>query len=152
KELTTMKLLPSMDWLAAASSFLLAVVLTPAVRRLACALGMMARPKSDRWHKQPTALLGGLAVFASVMIVALTTVPHSLRNLIVIGASAVLFLVGLLDDFVQLKPYQKLVGQIVGAAMVVASGLTLHWTAFTPLDVVITILWLIGITNAINLL
>jgi UDP-GlcNAc:undecaprenyl-phosphate GlcNAc-1-phosphate transferase len=56
------------------------------------------------------------------------------------------------DDIFHTKPYQKLIGQIIGAAAVVNYGLTLPWTRSASINVVITILWLIGITNAINLL
>ena len=59
---------------------------------------------------------------------------------------------GLVDDLIHTKPYQKLIGQIMGSAFVVYYGLSLPWTRSVSLNVVITIFWLIGITNAINLL
>ena len=71
---------------------------------------------------------------------------------VVIGASTFLFLVGLLDDLIHTKPYQKLIGQVMGSAFVVYYGLTLPWTRYSALNVALTIFWLIGITNAVNLL
>src|SRR6185503_17431140 len=71
---------------------------------------------------------------------------------VVIGAASFLFLVGLVDDWLHIKPYQKLIGQVIGAAAVVNYGLLLPWTRSLPVNMVITIFWLIGITNAINLL
>src|SRR4029079_11542787 len=62
------------------------------------------------------------------------------------------FLVGLIDDWLHIKPYQKLIGQVSGAAAVVNYGLLLAWTRALAANMVITIFWLIGITNAINLL
>ena len=53
---------------AVAASFLLAVALTPLVRAFARRQGMVALPKTDRWHKKPTAMLGGIAIWASVLI------------------------------------------------------------------------------------
>ena len=71
---------------------------------------------------------------------------------VVLGASSFLFAVGLADDLFHAKPYQKLIGQVMGAAFVVYYGLTLPWTGSSAVNMVITIFWLIGITNAINLL
>jgi len=127
-------------------------ILTPVVRLLARRWGMVARPKADRWHKRPTALMGGVAIFVPVMAAELALAPRSRETLAVLGSSAFLFLIGVLDDLVNLKPYQKLAGQILGAAAVIACGLTLPWTGSAPLDAAITLLWLVGITNAVNLL
>src|ERR1700761_828516 len=101
-------------------SLALGLALTPAVRALAHAVGFVARPKSDRWHKRPTALLGGLAIFATVLVVAFLFVPRTQQNLVVLTTSSFLFIVGLADDIWQLKPYQKLIGQVLGASLVVA--------------------------------
>ena len=138
--------------LALATSFALVVVLTPLVRVLARRWGVVARPKSDRWHSKPTAMLGGLPIWLAVMVAYLLFVPHTPRGWVVVGASTFLFVVGLVDDLVNAKPYQKLIGQVMGSAFVVYYGLNLQWTRYASLDMLITIFWLIGITNAINLL
>lgn len=137
---------------AVATSLVLALVLTPIVRALARRWGVVARPKTDRWHKKPTAMLGGTAVFLSVLITYLFLMPHTRNGWVVIGASSFLFLVGLVDDLVHTKPYQKLIGQVMGAAFVIYYGLSTTWTGSALVNMVITIFWLIGITNAINLL
>ena len=147
-----------------AASFALALILTPIVRRLARRWGAVARPKTDRWHKKPTAMLGGVAIFMSVASVILMyllfvvprpeeIVNHSRSYLwVALGASAFLFAVGLADDLFHAKPYQKLIGQVMGATFVVYYGLSLPWTGSAAVNMVITIFWLIGITNAVNLL
>ena len=140
------------DLLPVVLSFAGTLVLTPVVRALARRRGVVARPKSDRWHKKPTALLGGGAIFTVVAAVNLALVPLMLQARVVLCAGAFLFLVGLIDDFFNLKPYQKLSGQIMGAAAVVWCGLTLPWTGSPPVNMAITLFWLIGITNAVNLL
>ena len=141
-------------WVAAA--LVLALVLTPIVRALARRWGAVARPKTDRWHKQPTAMLGGVAIWFSVSLVIaayLLFVPHETPyGWVVLAASSFLFFVGLADDLFHAKPYQKLIGQVMGAAFVIYYGLTLPWTHSAPVNIVITIFWLIGITNAVNLL
>ncbi|HXI62776.1 MAG TPA: hypothetical protein VNF70_08690, partial [Pyrinomonadaceae bacterium] len=133
-------------------SLALAAVLTPVVRRLARRWGFVAKPKTDRWHKRPTAMMGGVAIWLAVITTYLTLVPHTSAGWVVAGAASFLFLVGLIDDWLHIKPYQKLIGQVIGAAIVVNYGLVLPWTRSLPANMVITIFWLIGITNAINLL
>src|ERR1051325_6942509 len=133
-------------------SFALAAALTPLVRSLARRWGFVAKPKTDRWHKKPTAMMGGVAIWLAVIATYLVPVPHSGAGWVVVGAASFLFVVGLADDLLHFKPYQKLIGQVIGAAIVVNYGLVLPWTRYLPLNMVITIFWLIGITNAVNLL
>lgn len=142
---------------AIATSFVVAVCLTPLIRAFARSRGLVAQPKLDRWHKKPTAMLGGVAIWFSVVAtyVILTSarlIPESTYGRTIINASTFLFLVGLVDDLIHTKPYQKLIGQIMGAALVIYYGLTLPWTRSVSVNIAITIFWLIGITNAINLL
>jgi UDP-GlcNAc:undecaprenyl-phosphate/decaprenyl-phosphate GlcNAc-1-phosphate transferase len=138
--------------LAVAASLVLTLVLTALVRALAHRFGIVARPKTDRWHKKPTAMLGGLAIWLSMVISYFVFIPRSTYGWVVMSASSLLFLVGLVDDLIHVKPYQKLIGQIMGAALVVYYGLTLPWTGSVLLNMAFAIFWLIGITNAINLL
>ncbi len=140
------------DLLPAVVSFALALAFTPLVRALAFRWGMVVHPRSDRWHRRPTAMLGGVAIFAAVASACLTVAPRQPHVLLVLGVSAFLFLVGLVDDLRPLKPYQKVIGQIMGAALVVSGGLVLPWTANPAVNAALTIFWLVGITNAINLL
>jgi len=138
--------------LAVAASLVLALVLTPLVRTLARRYGIVAKPKTDRWHKKPTAMLGGVAIWASVVITVQFLIPHTTYSWVILRASTFLFLVGLVDDLIHIKPYQKLIGQILGAAYVVYYGLSLPWTSSVLVNMALAIFWLIGITNAINLL
>src|SRR5947208_9050136 len=133
-------------------SLALALALTPVMRAISRRLGFVARPTSDRWHKKPTAMMGGVAIWLAVIVTYLSLVPHSRQGWVVVGASSFLFLVGVTDDILPIKPYQKLIGQVIGAAIAVNYGLSLPWTRSFSVNMVITIFWLIGITNAINLL
>ncbi|HJS22896.1 MAG TPA: hypothetical protein VJ751_00915 [Pyrinomonadaceae bacterium] len=138
--------------LAVATSVCLALILTPLVRGLARRYSFVAQPKTDRWHKKPTAMLGGTAICLSVIITLLVFSLHTTYGLQILLASTFMFLVGLVDDLIHIKPYQKLIGQILGSAFVVYYGLSLPWTGSVLLNMVLAIFWLIGITNAINLL
>ncbi len=133
-------------------SAVVAALLSLLVRSFAVKAGFVARPKSDRWHKRPTAMLGGVAIFATtIALFAVFAVPTKESLVVLVGASF-LFLVGLLDDIVNIKPYQKLIGQLIGAAFVIGFGLKLPITGYELFDIWITVFWLVGITNAINLL
>lgn len=133
-------------------SFVLAIISTYLVRELARRFDFVAKPKSDRWHKKPTAMYGGVAIFAATVLMYGVFVPKTQESLVILGASSLLFLVGLLDDYLNIKPYQKLIGQLIGATIIVGFGLTLPLTGNAIIDIWITVFWLIGITNAINLL
>ena len=150
------------------SAFLLCLVLTPLIRYLAMVRGWMARPVKERWHKRPTALMGGIAIYVGMAVplffitdftILIPYVhqfpnhpaPPSLGAAVWIGASF-LFALGLLDDFIDLKPYTKLVGQILVATMAAFLGFRLHWFVSLTLDTMVTIFWIVGITNAFNLI
>ncbi len=149
-------------------SFFICLVLTPLVRRTARDKGWLAQPSDQRWHKKPTALLGGVAIYAGMAVPLFflcdfsTLIPHLSRSAVVkvpaspeaavwLGITA-LFLLGLVDDFVGIKPHTKLVGQIVVASFIAFIGFRLHWFVSLTLDTMVTIVWIVGITNAFNLL
>ncbi len=133
-------------------AFVLTLALTPIVRAFARRTGAVAKPKADRWHALPTAMLGGVAIFLPTIILSATLIPFASQYFVVFAASAWMFALGLVDDCLHIKPYQKLIGQIMGASLVTYYGLTLPWTSAPPVNMMLTILWLVGITNAVNLL
>ncbi|HEX8189727.1 MAG TPA: hypothetical protein VF586_15335 [Pyrinomonadaceae bacterium] len=138
--------------LPAAAALALSLALTPLVRAFARRFDVIARPRSDRFSKRPTAMMGGVAIYLAVLAAYLLFVPHTREGWVVMGASTALFAVGLVDDFLHIKPYQKLIGQVLGASAVVYFGLLLPWGWGAAGAMLLTIFWLIGITNAINLL
>ncbi|MCA1623251.1 MAG: glycosyl transferase [Acidobacteria bacterium] len=133
-------------------SLLLSIVLTYVVRRWARRYGYVAAPKANRWHKKPTAMMGGVAIFLTTVVVYALFVPKTTESLVILGGSSILFLVGLIDDILHIKPYQKLIGQFIGVATVIGFGLVQPWTPLEIFNIAITAFWLVGITNAINLL
>ena len=107
----------SLNLLPILVSFALALVLTPLVRRLARHWGMVAQPKADRWHNKPTAMLGALAVFLTAGVSYLLLIGHMQHRpycWVVMLGSALVVVVGLIDDIVRVKRYQNLIGQVVG--------------------------------------
>jgi UDP-GlcNAc:undecaprenyl-phosphate GlcNAc-1-phosphate transferase len=139
-------------YIAAIAAFAAAIGLTFAVREAARRYGLVAKPKADRWHTRPTAMYGGVAIFAATALGYLILVPKTPESVIVFAAATILFIVGLVDDILYIKPYQKLVGQLIGALLIVGGGLKMPLTGYELIDIWITVFWVIGITNAINLL
>lgn len=135
-------------------TFALSLVMTPVVRAVARKTGFVAKPRADRWHSKPTALMGGVGIYLSFIVCFVVLYSRGIiprGALLVIGASSMAVL-GFVDDIVQLRPYAKLVAQIVAAIVLTAFGATLQWTPWAPINQAITVVWLVGVTNAMNLL
>ena len=131
--------------------FTVALALVPLCRRASHRFGCTARPKDDRWHREPTPLLGGVAI--AVTVLAGYSVLGSPAKLpILLAGATLMFLLGLVDDLVDLKPYAKLVAEIAIASLFVFFGYRLGWTTSLTLDTILTMVWIVGITNAFNLL
>jgi UDP-GlcNAc:undecaprenyl-phosphate/decaprenyl-phosphate GlcNAc-1-phosphate transferase len=123
------------------------------VRTLARRFELVAKPRADRWHRKPTALYGGVGIFTGFVLVALWYPPADFPgDHLLLLCSGGMFALGLVDDVVRLKPYSKLVGQIVFATVFTIFGTRLHWVASPVVDHCLTIFWLVGIANAVNLL
>jgi UDP-GlcNAc:undecaprenyl-phosphate GlcNAc-1-phosphate transferase len=144
----------------------LALVMTPWVRALAERLGIMDRPGARKVHSRAVARLGGLAVAVSATIGA-TVAPLAGEGALgvdgalapmLIGA-ALVFAVGLWDDVRGAAPGVKILVQAVAAALVIGSGATIDRVTLAGTTYVlgvfaapVTLLWILAITNAFNLL
>ncbi|HEY7288090.1 MAG TPA: hypothetical protein VH497_21730 [Vicinamibacterales bacterium] len=132
-------------------SFGASVALTPVFRLLSQRLGQVARPQEDRWHRQSTALFGGLAI-AIVTVAAGSTIDGLGQIRTLIACSALIAIFGFVDDTLSLKPSTKLVAQITVASILLFFGLRLHWMESLLGDAMLTVFWIVGVTNAFNLL
>ncbi|RLB15101.1 MAG: glycosyl transferase [Deltaproteobacteria bacterium] len=135
-----------------------ALLLTPLMRKVAFATGQVAVPKESRWHKKETALLGGVAIYMSTTAIWAVGagywgwVAFGKPFLVVMAAATAIFLLGLADDLFTMDPQHKLAGQIIISGALMFLGFHLQWTGYKTLDLLLSILWLVGITNAFNLL
>jgi UDP-GlcNAc:undecaprenyl-phosphate/decaprenyl-phosphate GlcNAc-1-phosphate transferase len=138
--------------LPAAAAVIWILLRTPLAVRLAAA------PREDRWHERTTPMLGGIGIFAGLLVgfwvaVAVDAAPASREALAIIGACGILFVAGLLDDLFSLGPIPKLAAQLAAAGLVIANGLTI--SGLISNDVLagaVALVWLVGMTNAFNLL
>ncbi|WP_077706370.1 glycosyltransferase family 4 protein [Virgibacillus dokdonensis] len=142
--------------IAAATSFLL----TYPVKKFAVFVGAVDFPNYRKIHTKVTPRLGGLAIFLG-MGAGLLYLQPSHPHLAEIAAGAVVIIVtGALDDRFGIQPVVKLTGQLIAASFLVSSGLIIEKLTL-PLfgtvelgfaSVLITVFWVVGITNAINLI
>nr|MBP6944091.1 undecaprenyl/decaprenyl-phosphate alpha-N-acetylglucosaminyl 1-phosphate transferase [Candidatus Omnitrophota bacterium] len=134
------------------TAFSIAFLTTPVVKAAAGRLGIVAKPKEDRWHKKVIPLMGGIAIFTAFMTTYLIFMRGGKVNMGLVVGGASIFLLGVVDDIRGLSPQTKLVGQIVCASLAVMFGVSIKVIPFAAISVPITILWMVGITNSFNLL
>ena len=133
-------------WYVAA--LLVSASLVPMCRSIALRNGFVARPREDRWHRNPTALLGGIAI--AVTAIGLALASGDVQRLALPLAGGLIFLLGVADDILPLKPSTKLIAEIVVASAFVFFGQRLHWTDLQTLDVLLTIVWLVRILKKLK--
>jgi UDP-GlcNAc:undecaprenyl-phosphate GlcNAc-1-phosphate transferase len=137
-----------------ASALILVLGTTPVIRRIANRLGIVDQPDARRLHLTPVPLLGGVAIYAGFIIALLVfgegwVVSQAIG--ILVGATIVSFL-GIWDDRRGLRPLLKLLGQAIAASIIIISGIQVSFLPHPALNVAITFIWILGITNALNLL
>lgn len=149
-----------MIYIGAMMCFLTVIILTPLVKRLAIKVGATDEPNNRKVHEKIMPRLGGLAIYVSFLLGFLIFIPETIHYWpIMLGATVIVF-VGILDDLFQKSAKFKFIMQIIAAVIPVVGGfkidfITLPFTdqiEFGFFAVPITILWIVAITNAINLI
>jgi UDP-GlcNAc:undecaprenyl-phosphate GlcNAc-1-phosphate transferase len=141
----------------AALAFALSFFAVPIVRALALRLNALDAPSARKVHQVATPLLGGVAVWGAVAVTVLFNF-HFSRGLkgVAVGA-AIVVLIGVLDDIVELPATVKLAGQVAGVAVATAYGVVLSvipywWPGSFALNLALTLLWFLTVTNAVQFL
>lgn len=151
--------------LAVIVAFLFSFAFTPLVKKFAEALGAIDNPNERRINTVPIPRMGGLAIFVGVMVSILMFVEVDKKISGVIIGSLIIVIMGAVDDIINLKAWIKLVIQVVAAIVAVRCGvvmdgfsninlLSAQGTVFISkeLAVILTIIWIVGCTNAVNLI
>lgn len=129
------------------------MILAPVFIRAAPRLGLVDVPGTapHKQHVAPTPVVGGAVLAASIVPAYLILGPavSGQTKGMLLGAVAILAW-GLVDDVRELKPYQKLLGQIVATAVLIAFGIQVQATRLPWLDLLLTVLWTVGMMNAFN--
>ena len=133
-------------------------VLTPWAMRVALKKNLLDHPGGHKSHDTAVPYLGGLAIVTSFVLlvaaVSLAWPPNSGRNelLIVLAVAVFLALVGLIDDVRHVSPAWRIMAESAAAAVVWSGGTGVMVTTSEALNMGLTVLWVVGITNAFNLL
>jgi UDP-GlcNAc:undecaprenyl-phosphate GlcNAc-1-phosphate transferase len=132
------------------ASAALALLLTCLQIRFNGVLRLTAAPRADRWHKTPTPSSGGIAILCAAA--AIYAILFRGQHVAIASGALALWTLGLIDDRVRLSPAVKLAGQCAVSACVVASGVVFRATPYEALNILFSFSWLVGITNAFNLI
>jgi UDP-GlcNAc:undecaprenyl-phosphate GlcNAc-1-phosphate transferase len=147
-----------MTWIDGLEIFITTTIIsyltTPLFRKIALKTNYLDCPLNTKSHAHPTPLLGGVGIYAAFVIGILTSlkVSQDPRLIGLIMGSTILLAIGLIDDRMGMMPEVKLLGQFLAAMAVVKSGLHIDFFPNYYVNVILTYLWIVGITNSFNLL
>ena len=143
---------------------LISLMATPIVRKLAFKIGAVDVPKDDRRvHKKAMPLMGGLAIFAAVIISVLIFLPLDRTTFSILIGGTLIVISGIIDDLKDMSPKVKLLFQISAGIVLILGGIKVDFITnpFTSdssllylrwLSIPITLFWVVGITNTVNLI
>ncbi|TDL73774.1 undecaprenyl/decaprenyl-phosphate alpha-N-acetylglucosaminyl 1-phosphate transferase [Rhodococcus qingshengii] len=141
--------------------FMISILITPLVKKLAYKIRATDRPNKRKVHQTLMPRLGGLAIYIAFLAGVILLQPINPYSTSIIIGSGIIVISGILDDIYELSAKLKLMAQIAAAAIIVLyGGLQITFInlpfgglfEFGYLSIPFTVLWIIGITNAINLI
>lgn len=146
--------------LAIILSFVISFLCAPQTVRLAFKVGAVDRPDERKVHSRTMPRLGGVAIFCAFMISLLVFARPSGQMLGLAIGGCIIFIVGVVDDIYQISPWVKLLGQSVAAVAAMYCGVMVHFVnnpfdgllVLGYLSLPLTFLWIVGVTNAVNLI
>lgn len=141
-------------------SFGVAFISTPLVSKFAFKIGAVDRPNERKIHSIIMPRIGGLAIIVAFMIGLLIVQVETQYFWSIFIGGTIIVIVGVLDDLYSIRPSLKFTGQVLAASIVISDGLIIekitvpfHGTVELEIfSVIITLLWIVGVTNAINLI
>ena len=142
--------LSQVAWLALLSA-IDSIVLTALLIKIATAKGWVVVPSQNRWSKRTVAQFGGGPVLFAFWLVDLMS-PASHQYRVLLLSTVALALLGFIDDIKGLGPKPKLLAEVLIAACTVSSGIISPITASFSVNWVLTVLWIVVISNAFNII
>lgn len=151
-------------FIAFISALIISFMLTPLARKLAFRVGAFDVPKDSRKiHKSPMPYFGGLAIYVSIIACMFVYMDHTKTNISIMIGATVIVLTGVVDDMHGLSAKIKLLMQIISAVIAIKGGVVIHFITnplsesgmsylLSWLSVPVTLFWIVGITNTINLI
>ena len=149
--------------LALAAAFSVSFFLLPQVKHFAESVGAVDQPSARRINDHPVPRMGGISIFCGFIVSCLLFANLTTQVKGILVGCCVISLMGAIDDVIDLNPWLKLVGQIVAAMIAVSFGVVSDtFTNFlkvggfiypgSTVSKIITVLWIVGCTNAVNLI
>lgn len=139
-------------------TFILALLLSlygvPIARQAALKYGIVDSPDGRLKHqREPVPYFGGMAIYLAFLISLAFTFEFRHDVLGIVLGGTIVVMLGLIDDFGVLTPWTKLAGQLLAVFVLIKSGIRIEIAAFPEwLDLVLTVVWMVGLINAFNLL
>ena len=145
-----------MIWYGAAFilSFFFALGWTPLMRKAAVQLGILDQPDGKlKAHGESVPYLGGIAVYTAFLFTVGILSDFGQETLGLLLSGSIALMVGLIDDFGILTPYQKLLGETLAALVLVKSGIYIKLVVLPVwIAIPLTVLWILAVTNALNII
>lgn len=146
------------------TTFIIAILITllsiPIIQKVAIKRKLLDMPEPRKVHQVPTPRIGGIALYLGICITSVVLWQSNASILTMMIGGSLIFLIGIIDDIINIPPRNKLVFQIIIASLTYLMGLNisfitsplggllyLNWASF-PL----TIFWIVGLTNALNII
>ncbi len=128
------------------------VIVTPFIIFLAKKFKIVSKAQNDRWSIEKKPLLGGIAFWFIFIVCSLLFLNLSREILFLLVCSTMIFLLGLIDEIFHLNPHIKLVVQVICASLIIKAGYIANLGGLPFVASLITIIWIVGLTNSFNLL
>ncbi|EGL82044.1 Glycosyl transferase, family 4, conserved region-containing protein [Caldalkalibacillus thermarum TA2.A1] len=141
-------------------SFFVTLLSTPLVKKMAFKVGALDYPNNRKVHQEIMPRLGGLAIYLGFFVSCIVFIPMTKLSVGLILGGIIIVILGIIDDIYNLTPKIKLIGQIIAAITLVFFGFQVQFINL-PFDgtwilgwlaIPITILWIVGVTNSVNLI
>lgn len=143
------------------AAFIVALLVTPLMKKVGVLVGAVDKPNERKVHRGVITRIGGFAIYAGFILPTLWTQLPSREVTGLLISGSLIVVIGLIDDIIGISPKVKLLGQIIAALVLVWFGVEVDFIT-NPLNggiislgnfsIPITIFWIIGITNAVNLI
>ena len=141
-------------------ALIVAYLSTPYVKKAAIKVGALDAPDERKVHQTPIPRLGGIAIYLGVVVAVFASMHLSREIVGLLVGGTVILMIGIIDDLKPLTPKVKLLGQILAAGVLVLFGIQIEWITnpfgdmfyLQYLSVPITILWVVALTNTVNLI
>ncbi len=135
---------------------LVVAVITPLVRKVALKLGIVDLPGGRKIHAHPMPLLGGLAIYLGVLTGVLIRFNSLTIYMPIFISASFILIIGIIDDVKGLSAQFRMLCQLLAALLVIYYGFRISFVPFgiwkDPIEILLTLFWIIGVTNAYNYL